>query len=112
MGDLVDSGKSASSFEAAMSLVSKTTATVTQTLADNTKYTCSNVSTLNLTLGGIGLSQISCMGTIKFSTQQPSITLTNFNVMDGDDITAAKAKELWEFNVLDGRCIWKNWGEV
>lgn len=77
---------------------------VTITLADHTIYTMTAITSLNLTG-----ANVSCMGTIIFGSSTPSITISGFTAMSGDDITTAKANETWEFNVFNGRCMWKRW---
>lgn len=79
--------------------------TVNITVSDNTKYKYTSVS--SLTMRG---ANVDCMGTVTFGSSTPSISVSGFTDMDGDDITSAAASETWEFNVLGGRCLWKNWG--
>lgn len=78
---------------------------ITVTVADNTRYAYTNVSALTMTG-----ANVDCMGTVTFGSSAPSVSVSGFTDMDGDDITSAAASETWEFNVLGGRCLWKNWG--
>lgn len=77
---------------------------VTVTVADNTNYSYTSVTSLNMTG-----ANVTCMGTITFGSS-PSVSVSGFVDMDGDDITSVATNETWEFNVLGGRCLWKNWG--
>ena len=77
---------------------------VTVTLADNTEYEYTNVTSLNMTG-----ADVECHGFVTFSSPGPAVTLSNFAAMDGDDVTQAM-EEVWEFSVHNNRIIWKNWG--
>lgn len=84
--------------------VSKT-GSVTFTVEDGKEYTCTSVTSLHMTG-----ANVDCIGTVTFGSSTPTVSVSGFVDMDGDDITSAAASETWEFNVLNGRCLWKNWG--
>lgn len=77
------------------------------TVEENTRYTFTGVT--SLTLHG---DDVDCYGTITFASSTPSVTVDSFESSDGDDITEAAASEVWEFNCVGGRVIWKNWSAV
>ena len=76
-------------------------------LADETEYTFTAVTALNLTVNAV-----SCHGFVTFGTGVPAVSITGFTKTAGDDPTAAGAGEVWEFDCLGGYIIWKNWSAV
>lgn len=83
-----------------------TSGAVSVTVENNKEYEYTGVSSLNM----IG-AKVSCHGTITFGDSAPSIVVSGFVASAGDKIEEAKAGETWEFDVFDGRIIWKNWSE-
>lgn len=81
------------------------TGAITVTLANNREYTYTAVTSLSMT----GISSGEAAGFITFAASAPSITLTGFSAVGGDDITEAAASELWEFSLKNGCIIFKNW---
>lgn len=79
---------------------------VNLTLAENKKYSFTNVSSLTM-----NVSTVKARGFITFASSfsAPKITA---KAKAGDDITEAAAKETWEFDTEDGFVIFKNWGVV
>ncbi len=73
-------------------------------IENETEYTFGSVTSLRL-IGTINKAH----GFIGFAPSTPSVYISGFNGMSGDDITSAKAKEIWEFSCDDGFVIWKNW---
>lgn len=73
-------------------------------LEDNIEYVITNAGEVNI-YGG----PVSCHGFITFGSAAPAVVTENFSASAGDDITAAAANEVWEFDCLDGYVIWKNW---
>ena len=82
----------------------KNASSVDITLENNCEYDILNVSTLNIT----GFTDGNAHGFIVFGST-PTITITGFYASSGGDITGATANTTWEFDVLDGYVIWKNW---
>ena len=80
---------------------------VTAALEDETEYKMTAVTALNLTV-----STVSCHGFVTFASAVPTVSITGFAKTAGDDITAAKASEVWEFDCFGGYIIWKNWSAV
>ena len=70
-------------------------------LADETEYTFTAVTALNLTVNAV-----SCHGFVTFGTGVPAVSITGFTKTAGDDPTAAGAGEVWEFDCLGGYIIW------
>lgn len=77
---------------------------ITVTIANNTVYEYTGVTTLNMT----GNTNEAC-GFVTFGSSAPSVTVSGFTGSSGDDITSAAAGQVWEFNCFKGRIIWKNW---
>ncbi|MGM9532338.1 hypothetical protein [Intestinibacter sp.] len=77
---------------------------VSITIADNTEYTLTSVTSLN-----IQGNAKSSHGIIYFGSSISSINVTGFLANSGDDITTASAGETWEFDTYEGLAIWKNW---
>lgn len=77
---------------------------ITVTIANNTVYEYTDVTTLNMT----GNTNEAC-GFVTFGSSAPSVTVSGFTGSSGDDITSAAASQVWEFNCFKGRIIWKNW---
>lgn len=75
------------------------------TLADNREYTYSNVTSLSLTAGNI-----SCHGIITFGASVSSASISATKVA-GDDISKAKASEVWEFSCFKGYMVVKKWSD-
>lgn len=75
-------------------------------IADNTDYDFTAVTSLN-----ISGNNNSAHGFIKFASTVPTILLSGFNAVSGDDIVSdAAANEKWEFSAEKGYIIFKNWG--
>lgn len=102
-GVLTTESKNSAGFVFAPNTISRSGA-VTLTLADNTEYKLSAVTSLSL----IG-SKIDCHGIVTFGTAAPTVNLSGFTASSGDDPTSAAAGEVWEFDCFDGLVIWKNW---
>ena len=77
---------------------------ITVTIANNTVYEYTGVTTLNMT----GNTNKAC-GFVTFGSSAPSVTVSGFTGSSGDDITSVAASQVWEFNCFKGRIIWKNW---
>lgn len=77
---------------------------ITVTIANNTVYEYTGVTTLNMT-GNTN----EAYGFVTFGSSAPSVTVSGFTGSFGDDITSAAASQVWEFNCFKGRIIWKNW---
>ena len=77
---------------------------VTVTIANNTEYTFTNVTSLNIA-GNI----YNAHGFVTFGSSAPSVSVTSFLASGGDDIAKAKANEIWEFSCDNGYILWKNW---
>ena len=73
-------------------------------IEDEIEYIFNSVTSLRI-IGTINNAH----GFIGFSSATPSISISGFNGMSGDDITSAIANEIWEFSCDDGFVIWKNW---
>lgn len=73
-------------------------------IENGTEYTFGSVTSLKIT-GNINDAH----GFIGFASSVPSVSISGFNGMSGDDISSAKAREIWEFSCEDGYAIWKNW---
>lgn len=73
-------------------------------IENGTEYTFGSVTSLKIT-GNINDAH----GFIGFASSVPSVSISGFNGMSGDDISSAKAREVWEFSCEDGYAIWKNW---
>lgn len=73
-------------------------------IENGTEYTLGSVTSLKIT-GNINDAH----GFIGFASSVPSVSIGGFNGMSGDDISSAKAREIWEFSCEDGYAIWKNW---
>ena len=81
------------------------TATTTLTLADNTEYVYTNLHALTLKAGsGNGET----WGQMTFnSTANPTVTLSGFTNVAGDDYTEIAANETWEFSCKRKTLLWK-----
>lgn len=86
------------------STVTKTGA-ITVTLADNTEYTFTNVTSLTITA-----SKVDCHGFVTFANSTPTISISGHTLSMGD-IASAAAGEVWEFDCKDGYILWVKWGE-
>lgn len=82
------------------------TGNVTVTAEENKEYSFSEVTSLNF-IGG----EVNAHGFVAFGSSAPSVTVSGFVGAGGDDITSAKAAEVWEFSVSKGYIVWKNWSE-
>lgn len=80
------------------------TGNIAITIADNTEYTFTNVSGLDLT-GSDGEAH----GFVTFGEENPTINFTGFKGIGGDDVRNALAKQVWEFSTFNGYMIWKSW---
>lgn len=82
--------------------------TITVTVADYTEYAYTAVTSLTMTGAAVN-----CHGFVTFGSSAPTISVSGFTASAGDDITAAKASEIWEFSVFPHNggsfVIWKNW---
>lgn len=85
--------------------VSQSVSDLSFTVADNTEYHYTSVTTLTMTG-----ADVECHGIIKFGAIIPAVTISGFVGSSGDDITSAAASETWEFSCYANRIIWKNWG--
>ncbi len=82
------------------------TGSITVTMADNTEYTYTGVTSLAITGAAVN-----CHGWITFDSSTPTVTdPTGFSGESGDDIADGAASEVWEFNCENGYIVWKNWG--
>lgn len=77
---------------------------VIATIANNTEYTFTDVTSLNIA-GNI----YNAHGFVTFGSSTPSVSITGFNASGGDNVAEAKASEIWEFSCDNGYIIWKNW---
>lgn len=77
---------------------------VTVTLANNKEYTYTGVTTLKMTGAAV-----ECHGFVTFGSSAPTVTMTGFTKVGGDDITKAAKSEIWEFSCFNKYIIWKNW---
>ena len=84
-----------------------TSGAISFTVENNKEYEYTGVTSLNM-----NGAKVSCHGTLVFADTTPSISIGGFTATDGDDISKAKAKETWEFDVFAGRILWKNWGVI
>ena len=80
---------------------------ITVTITDNSEYSYSAVTSLAMTS-----ASVTCHGWITFSSSAPTVTLTGFSAVEGDDITSASASTVWEFSCVNGYAIFKNWSDV
>lgn len=80
---------------------------VSLTVKNGMHYVMTGVTSLSLTG-----DDVDCYGTITFASSVPTISVSGFTASDGDDIAEASASEVWEFNCMDGRILWKNWSAV
>lgn len=85
-------------------VVVATSGAVSMTVEDNREYEYTGVTSLNI----VG-AKVSCHGFVTFGSGAPSISVTGFIKSGGDDISEAKANEVWEFSCDKGFVIWKNW---
>lgn len=77
-------------------------------IENNAEYDYTNIT--QLTIKG---NMNSAHGFITFGSTTPGVeydTSAKFIAALGDDITTAAINEVWEFDTLNGRIIWKNWG--
>ena len=85
---------------------------VTVTLEDNCEYDLTGVTALTLTDAAV-----TCHGFIKFGNSPtaafviPTVEGEPVGRVTGDDISEAASNEFWEFDVLKGNAIFKNWGD-
>lgn len=90
--------------------VSKTGA-INVTVADNTLYNFTAVTSLVL-----NAAAVECHGFVTFGTGTPSVAIDADFTSSGDDINEAAAGEIWEFSVFPNNSkafiIWKNWSDV
>ena len=81
---------------------------VSITVADNTIYSMTGVTSLALTGAAV-----ECHGFVTFGSSAPSVTVSGFTASGGNDITGAAAGQVWEFSVFPHNSgayiIWKNW---
>lgn len=80
------------------------TGAINVTIANNTDYSFTSVSSLALA-GNTNEAH----GFVTFGSSSPSVSVTGFAKSGGDDIAGAKASEIWEFSCDNGYIIWKNW---
>ncbi len=85
------------------------TGAITVTVANNTEYAYTAVTSLNMTGAAVNSH-----GFITFTAATPTINVSGFTAAGGDDITDAAASEVWEFSVYahnsGSYIVWKNWG--
>lgn len=79
---------------------------VTTSLQNNREYAYTGITSLNLSAG----SSVSCHGMITFGSTVSSASITATKVA-GDDISAAKANEVWEFSCYKGYMVVKKWSD-
>ena len=84
------------------------TGAVTVTLADNTEYKLTAVTALTMTVPTTGHAH----GFVTFATGTPTVTISGYTKTGGDDPTKAVASEVWEFDVVNGYILWKDWSNV
>lgn len=77
---------------------------ITVTVENNMDYAYTAVTSLSMTAAAV-----KCHGFITFGTSTPTINILGFSASAGDNITAAAAGEVWEFDCLNGYIVWKNW---
>ena len=81
---------------------------VSITVADNTIYSMTGVTSLALTGAAV-----ECHGFVTFGSSKPSVTVSGFTASGGDDITGAAASQVWEFSVFPhsggSYIVFKNW---
>jgi hypothetical protein len=84
------------------------TGAVTLTVEDYKEYSYTAVTSLTMT--GVA---VNAHGFITFGSSAPTVSVSGFTASSGDDITAAKASEIWEFSIYPHNSgsyiIWKNW---
>ena len=79
---------------------------ISASLQNNREYTYTGVSSLSLSAS----SSVSCHGMITFGSSVSSANITATKVA-GDDISEAKANEVWEFSCYKGYMVVKKWSE-
>lgn len=79
---------------------------ISASLQNNREYTYTGVSSLSLSAS----SSVSCHGMITFGSSVRSAKITATKVV-GDDITKAKANEVWEFSCFKGYVVAKKWSD-
>lgn len=79
---------------------------ISASLQNNREYTYTGVSSLSLSAS----SSVSCHGMITFGSSVSSANITATKVA-GDDISEAKAHEVWEFSCYKGYMVVKKWSE-
>lgn len=79
---------------------------ISTSLQNNREYTYTSVSSLSLSAS----SGVSCHGMITFGSSVSSANITATKVA-GDDISGAKANEVWEFSCYKGYMVVKKWSE-
>ena len=79
---------------------------ISASLQNNREYTYTGVSSLSLSAS----SSVSCHGMITFGSSVNSANITATKVA-GDDISEAKANEVWEFSCYKGYMVVKKWSE-
>lgn len=77
---------------------------VSITIADDTEYTLTSVT--SLTIAG---NTNSSHGIVYFGSSISTPSVTGFSGTSGDDISQASAGQTWEFDTYEGLIIWKNW---
>ena len=84
------------------------TGSITITLADNTEYKLTAVTALTMTVPTTGHAH----GFVTFASGTPTVTISGYTKTGGDDPTKAVASEVWEFDVVNGYILWKDWSNV
>ena len=79
---------------------------ISASLQNNREYTYTGASSLSLSAS----SSVSCHGMITFGSSVSSANITATKVA-GDDISEAKANEVWEFSCYKGYMVVKKWSE-
>ena len=79
---------------------------ISASLQNNREYTYTGVSSLSLSAS----SSVSCHGMITFGSSVSSANITATKVA-GDNISEAKANEVWEFSCYKGYMVVKKWSE-
>jgi hypothetical protein len=81
------------------------TGPVNTEVIDNADFDFSRVTSFTLTG-----AEVDCHGFVRFASSGVNVTKPKgFMGSFGDDITEAKANEIWEFSCSKGFIIWKNW---
>ena len=82
---------------------------VTVTAQNNKEYRFTAVTSLAFTVA----ETTDCHGFVTFAASgTPTVTISGYTQTGGDDPTKAVASEVWEFDVVNGYILWKDWSNV